>query len=51
MLLLLINLNLPPTIHTHLEHLICLGILPGPHASKDPNLFFHPAYIELQELA
>ena len=49
--LLLVNLNLPPTVRTHLDHLICLGLVPGPHAPKDINSFFHPAYIELQELA
>lgn len=49
--LLLVNLNLPPTIHTHLKHLIPLGISPGLHAPKDINSYFHPAYIELQELA
>jgi len=49
--LLLVNLNLPPTVRTHLDHLLCLGLAPGPHAPKDINSFFHPAYIELQELA
>ena len=49
--LLLVNLNLPPTVRTHLEHLICLGIPPGPHPPKDVNSYFHPAYIELQQLA
>ena len=49
--LLLVNLNLPPTVRTHLNHLICLGLAPGPHAPKDVNSFFHPAYIELQDLA
>jgi hypothetical protein len=49
--ILLINLNLPPTVRTHLDHLICLGLAPGPHAPKDINSFFHPAFIELQDLA
>ena len=49
--LLLVNLNLPPTVRTHLDHLLCLGLAPGPHTPKDINSFFHPAYIELQELA
>jgi len=49
--LLLVNLDLPPTIRTHLDHLLCLGLVPGPHAPKDINSFFHPAYLELQELA
>ena len=44
--LLIVNLNLPPTICTHLEHLICLGIAPGLHTPKDANSFFHPAYLE-----
>ena len=49
--LLLINLNLLPTIQTHLDHLLCLGLALGSHALKDINLFFHPAYLKLQELA
>jgi len=48
---LLVNLNLPPTIWMYLDHLLCLGLAPGPHTPKDIDSFFHPAYIKLQDLA
>lgn len=33
--ILLQNLNLPPEIRMHLEHLICVGVIPGPRQPKD----------------
>lgn len=43
--------NLPPTIRTHLEHLICLGVIPGPLQPKDLGSFLAPFDDECAELA
>ncbi|QRW07615.1 Transposase family Tnp2 protein [Ceratobasidium sp. AG-Ba] len=32
--LILFNYNLPPAIQFHLEHILCLGIIPGPKVSQ-----------------
>ena len=37
--MLLQNLNLPLTLRTHLEHLICIGVIPRPHQPKDLRSF------------
>jgi hypothetical protein len=49
--LLLFNYNLPPDVRTHLNNLICVGIIPGPSAPKDMNSFLLPLVDELIELA
>jgi len=49
--ILLLNLNLPPHLCTHLENLICVGIIPGPHQPKDIASFLCPLDNEFAELA
>ncbi|QRV91965.1 Transposase family Tnp2 protein [Ceratobasidium sp. AG-Ba] len=49
--LLLFNYNLPPTIRFHLEHILCLGVIPGPKEPKDPGSFLQPLIDKLEELA
>ncbi|KAF9219822.1 hypothetical protein BS17DRAFT_685476, partial [Gyrodon lividus] len=43
--------NLPPHFRTHLEHLICLGVIPGPHQPKDYESFLAPLDDECALLA
>lgn len=45
------NYNLPPTIRTHLEHLLCVGVIPGPRQAKDLTSFLAPLDEELAILA
>lgn len=45
------NYNLPPTIRTHAENLICVGVIPGPHQPKDTKSFILPLEEELAKLA
>ncbi|EIN12015.1 hypothetical protein PUNSTDRAFT_63385 [Punctularia strigosozonata HHB-11173 SS5] len=49
--LLLQNLSLPPSIRTHLEHLLCIGVIPGPRVPKDMASFQIPAEEEWAQLA
>ena len=49
--LLLFNYNLPPEIHFHQEHIIPLGVIPGPRAVRDINSFLQPLVDELVEFA
>ena len=49
--ILLQNYNLPPTIRTHLKHLLCISIIPGPHQPKDLRSFLAPLDDECAELA
>jgi hypothetical protein len=49
--LILINYNLPPSIRTRLEHILCLGVIPGPQSPKELNTFLEPLIDELNELA
>jgi hypothetical protein len=49
--LLLFLLNLPPEIRIHIEHLPCLGVIPGPKKPKDSDSFMYPAVEELLNLA
>lgn len=37
--IILVNYNLPPSIYTHLEHVLCIGVVPGPRGPKDLNSF------------
>lgn len=48
--LIIVNYNLPPTIRTHLENVICVGVIPGPKQFKDLNSFLIPLLEELLEL-
>lgn len=43
--------SLPPSIRTHLEHLLCLGVIPGPHQPKDLASFLAPFDDECADLA
>ena len=47
----LMNLNLPPDVRTHLVHVLCYGVIPSPKAVKDMDSFLYPLYRELEELA
>ncbi|CEL58782.1 hypothetical protein RSOLAG1IB_08828 [Rhizoctonia solani AG-1 IB] len=49
--LILVNLNLPPDQRTHLENLICVGVIPGPKSPKNLGSFLWPLIEELLELA
>ncbi|KAF8666953.1 Transposase family tnp2 [Rhizoctonia solani] len=49
--LLLINYNLPPDERTHIDNLICIGVVPGPKCPADLNSFLQPLIKELLELA
>ncbi|QRW24227.1 Transposase family tnp2 [Rhizoctonia solani] len=33
--LILFNYNLPPSIRTQLQHILCIGVIPGPNAPKE----------------
>lgn len=48
--LILINYNLPPEIRTLLEHVMCLGIIPGPKKPVDFDSFLWPFSRELLRL-
>jgi len=47
----LFNFNLPPEIRTHLEHILCYGVILGPKSVKDVDSFLWPLYDELVDLA
>jgi hypothetical protein len=49
--LLLFNYNLPPTIRTQLEHVLCVGVIPGPNSPKELDTFLEPLIAELETLA
>ncbi|QRW17362.1 Transposase family tnp2 [Rhizoctonia solani] len=49
--LILINLNLPPNQRTHLENLVCVGVIPGPKSPKNLGSFLWPLIDELLQLA
>ncbi|TFK59223.1 hypothetical protein BDN72DRAFT_736307, partial [Pluteus cervinus] len=41
----------PPEIRFHLEHIICVGVVPGPKKPKDFDSFLWPLVEELLKLA
>jgi hypothetical protein len=49
--LILVNLNLPPEERTHLENLICVGVIPGPKSPKNLSSYLWPLMEELLQLA
>jgi hypothetical protein len=49
--IILINLNLRPNICMHLDDIICIGAIPGPHSLKGINSFLQPLINKLIELA
>ncbi|KAJ8502508.1 hypothetical protein ONZ45_g11699 [Pleurotus djamor] len=48
--LLVYNYNLPPEIRFLLEHVICVGVIPGPKKPKDFDSFAWPLVQELLQL-
>ncbi|KAF8830746.1 hypothetical protein HHX47_DHR2001130 [Lentinula edodes] len=49
--LILFNYNLPPDICFHLEHILALGVIPGPKKPKDMDSFLWPFVREMLRLA
>ncbi|CCO38023.1 hypothetical protein BN14_12185 [Rhizoctonia solani AG-1 IB] len=49
--LLVFNYNLPPSIRTRLENMLCLGVIPGPNSPKEIDTFLEPFIDELELLA
>ena len=47
----LFNYNLPPDLRTHLDHILCYGVIPGPKSVKDVDSFLIPLYDELARLS
>ena len=47
----LFNYNLPPDLRTHLDHILCYGVIPGPKSVKDVDSFLVPLYDELARLS
>lgn len=47
----LFNYNLPPDLRTHLDNILCYGIIPGPKSVKDADSFLIPLYDELARLS
>lgn len=45
------NYNFDPMIRTHLEYLICGGVIPGPHSPKELETFLAPFDDECASLA
>ena len=48
--IILFNFNLPPEIRTHLEYILCYGVIPGPKSVKDVDSFLWPLYNKLVDL-
>ena len=49
--IILFNYNLPPDLRTHLDHILCYGVIPGPKSVKDVDSFLVPLYDELAQLS
>ncbi|KAG9125491.1 hypothetical protein FRC07_007398 [Ceratobasidium sp. 392] len=49
--LILFNYNLPPSIRTQLQHILCIGVIPGPNAPKELATYLEPLINELEDLA
>ncbi|RXW22118.1 hypothetical protein EST38_g3746 [Candolleomyces aberdarensis] len=49
--LLVYNYNLPPEIQFWVQHILCIGVIPGPKKPKDFDSFFWPAIEEFLKLA
>jgi hypothetical protein len=49
--LIIFNYNLPPEIRFHLEHILSLGVIPGPNKPKDMDSYLWPLVQELLHLA
>ena len=48
--IILFNYNLPPDLRTHLDNILCYGVIPGPKSPKDVDSFLVPLYDELARL-
>ncbi len=49
--LILFNYNLPPDVRNHLEHILSLGVIPGPKKPVDFDSFLWPFVQEMLHLA
>jgi len=49
--LIIFDYNLPPDIRFHLEHILSLGVIPGPLKPHDIDSFLWPLLLELEQLA
>lgn len=49
--LILFNYNLSPSIRTQLQHILCIGVIPGPQAPKEIATYLEPLIDELEDLA
>ncbi|KAG8795067.1 hypothetical protein FRC12_018363 [Ceratobasidium sp. 428] len=49
--LILVNYNLPPEERTHVDNLICVGVIPGPKSPTNMSSFLWPLIEQLLELA
>ncbi|RXW11282.1 hypothetical protein EST38_g14573, partial [Candolleomyces aberdarensis] len=49
--LLIYNYNLPPEVRFWAQHVLCIGVIPGPKKPKDFDSFLWPAVEELLQLA
>jgi hypothetical protein len=49
--LIVFNYDLPPSIRTQLEHILCIGVIPGPNAPKELPTYLEPLIDELEDLA
>ena len=47
----LFNYNLPPDLRTHLDHILCYGVIADPKSVKDVDSFLVPLYDELAWLS
>jgi hypothetical protein len=49
--LILFNYNLPPQLRFLLDHIMCVGVIPGPRKPKDLDSFLWPLICEFLDLA
>jgi hypothetical protein len=49
--LIIFDYNLPPDVRFHLEHILSVGVIPGPKKPKDADSFLWPLVQELFRLA
>jgi hypothetical protein len=49
--LILFNYNLPPQLRFLLDHIICVGVIPGPRKPRDLDSFLWPVVYEFLSLA
>ncbi|KAF8667769.1 Transposase family tnp2 [Rhizoctonia solani] len=49
--LILFNYNLPPLICMQLQHILCIGVIPGSNAPKELTTYLKPLITKLEDLA